>query len=286
LIAVSGFAIHYASAEQVPTWIKNNAGYWAAGSIGDDEFVKGIQYMLQNGIIQIPTQSVASTQSTDQKIPSWVKNNAGYWAAGSIGDDEFVKGIQYMIGARILSVNTSTTSDQNSPPVVNTSTQNSTDTSSCDKLETAADKETCLENIAAEQKMKTDMANSKSYTFGPVTYWLVGTDAVNTGEGVMITVHTIISNTGSQNQNPDLFCTGPTACNYHLTDGEKDFSPSIYSLTSGHLELVYHSPHAIDWNFYTESPLFGWKYDPSKQYSFKVDEPFGKGLMPLKYTLQ
>jgi len=251
--------------------------------------------MLQNNILQVPTQLVSNLQNSNHKIPSWIKSNAGYWAAGSIGDDEFVKGIQYMIGAEILTVNTGQTSNQNTVPVLvatnssstlaNTS-RNSADLSSCDKLKTAAAKQTCIHDLAAAQKMKSNMANSTPHTFGPVTYWLVGTDAINTGEGVMITVHTIISNTGSPNQNPDLFCTGPTACNYHLTDGEKDFSPSIYSLTSGHLELVHDTPHALDWNFYTQSPLFGWKYDPSKHYSFKVSEPFGSGLIPLEYTLQ
>jgi len=36
----------------VPEWIKSNAGWWAWGKIGDDDFVKGIQYLIKEGIIK------------------------------------------------------------------------------------------------------------------------------------------------------------------------------------------------------------------------------------------
>ena len=35
----------------VPEWIKNNAGWWADGSIDDETFVQGIEYLVKNGII-------------------------------------------------------------------------------------------------------------------------------------------------------------------------------------------------------------------------------------------
>ena len=35
----------------VPNWIKNNAGWWAEGSIDDETFVQGIEYLVKNGII-------------------------------------------------------------------------------------------------------------------------------------------------------------------------------------------------------------------------------------------
>ena len=38
---------------EIPTWIKNNAGWWADGSIDDDSFIQGIQFLIQEGIIQI-----------------------------------------------------------------------------------------------------------------------------------------------------------------------------------------------------------------------------------------
>lgn len=59
-----------ASAQQpaIPSWIKNNAGWWASGKISDDEFVKAIQYLVQNGIIQV------QSQQCDQSLWSHVYN--------------------------------------------------------------------------------------------------------------------------------------------------------------------------------------------------------------------
>ena len=37
----------------LPSWIKNNAGWWADGAINDDTFIQGIQFLIKNGIIQV-----------------------------------------------------------------------------------------------------------------------------------------------------------------------------------------------------------------------------------------
>jgi len=39
--------------EKIPTWIKNNAGWWADGMIGEDDFVNGIKWLVENGIIKV-----------------------------------------------------------------------------------------------------------------------------------------------------------------------------------------------------------------------------------------
>ena len=41
------------SQTSVPAWIKNNAGWWAADQIDDLAFLKGIQYLIQEGIIVV-----------------------------------------------------------------------------------------------------------------------------------------------------------------------------------------------------------------------------------------
>ena len=38
---------------EIPSWIKNNAGWWSNGQIDDTAFIQGIQYMITNGILQI-----------------------------------------------------------------------------------------------------------------------------------------------------------------------------------------------------------------------------------------
>ena len=40
----------YAYAE-VPGWVKNNAGWWADGTISESEFLTGISFLISDGII-------------------------------------------------------------------------------------------------------------------------------------------------------------------------------------------------------------------------------------------
>jgi hypothetical protein len=87
---------------QIPSWIKNNAKWWADGTIGDSDFVQGIQYLIKQGIIKIPPTQQGTGTST--VIPSWIKNNAKWWADGTIGDSDFVQGIQYLIKQGIIKV--------------------------------------------------------------------------------------------------------------------------------------------------------------------------------------
>jgi len=39
--------------EQVPDWIKNNAKWWADGQISEDDFVNGIKWLVEKGIIKV-----------------------------------------------------------------------------------------------------------------------------------------------------------------------------------------------------------------------------------------
>ena len=88
---------------RIPDWIKDNAEWWAQGAIGDSDFVSGIQFLIKEGIVQIPeTEKPTSIES--QEIPSWIKNNADWWSRGLISDDDFVKGIQYLMEKGIIVV--------------------------------------------------------------------------------------------------------------------------------------------------------------------------------------
>ncbi|MGI0057060.1 MAG: phosphate ABC transporter substrate-binding protein PstS [Nitrosarchaeum sp.] len=44
------------------------------------------------------------TKTTDYKIPDWIRNNAKWWADGSITDQDYIKGLQYLISQGILKV--------------------------------------------------------------------------------------------------------------------------------------------------------------------------------------
>ena len=84
----------------IPDWVRNNAGWWSDDLISDDEFVSGIQFLIENGIMEVdmPTSSSLSSDS----IPDWVRNNAGWWSDDLISDDEFVSGIYFMIQNGII----------------------------------------------------------------------------------------------------------------------------------------------------------------------------------------
>ena len=92
-----------ASPAAIPAWIKNNAGWWADGSIDDNSFVQGIQFLIKEGIMKIPPTTQGEGTGSNE-IPSWIKNNAGWWADGSIDDNSFVQGIQYLIKEGIMKI--------------------------------------------------------------------------------------------------------------------------------------------------------------------------------------
>ena len=107
LISVLMFApsISTTEAEQdfiIPSWIKNNAGWWADGQIDDNSFVSGVEWLISNHIIEVPPTTISGTIETT--IPNWVKNTSGWWADNQISDDDFVNSIQYLIKVGIMTV--------------------------------------------------------------------------------------------------------------------------------------------------------------------------------------
>ena len=60
---------------QIPDWIRNNASWWVEGNIDDKAFVGGIQFLIKEGIIQIPYTTTSTTDGS-QEIPTWVNNSA------------------------------------------------------------------------------------------------------------------------------------------------------------------------------------------------------------------
>jgi hypothetical protein len=87
----------------IPSWIKNNAEWWAAGQIDDSSFVQGIQYLIKENVLKIPP-TTQGTSSDSSDIPGWIKNNAEWWAAGQIDDDSFIQGIQFLIKEGIMRI--------------------------------------------------------------------------------------------------------------------------------------------------------------------------------------
>lgn len=87
----------------IPDWIRNSAGWWAASQITDEDFAKGIEYLIGNKIIEIPDNG-GSEGVAEQELPSWLRNNAGWWAEELVSDEEFFKSIQWLIDNGFVNV--------------------------------------------------------------------------------------------------------------------------------------------------------------------------------------
>ena len=87
----------------IPEWVKNNAKWWSEGGIDDNTFATGIEFMIKQGIISVPSTE-SGAQNEDATIPDWVRNNAAWWADGQIDDNTFASGLQFLIKEGIISV--------------------------------------------------------------------------------------------------------------------------------------------------------------------------------------
>ena len=71
-------ALPFANAEtMLPEWIKNNAKWWSEGAISETEYIKSLEYLIIQGVIQIPIPiaEVTAAQtplSDDERAQSFV----------------------------------------------------------------------------------------------------------------------------------------------------------------------------------------------------------------------
>lgn len=87
---------------EIPKWVKNNAKWWSDGQVDDSTFTQGIGFLIKEKIIGISDLPEQSSNVTEEKIPEWIKNNAKWWADGMITDDDFIKGVKYLVETGIV----------------------------------------------------------------------------------------------------------------------------------------------------------------------------------------
>ena len=87
----------------IPDWIRNNAHWWSLTQISDQDFAKGLEYLIKEDIINVP-KGTASEGQAEQNIPDWLRKNAGWWSQGLLSDDEFLKSIQYLINNGFIKI--------------------------------------------------------------------------------------------------------------------------------------------------------------------------------------
>ena len=54
--------------QTVPAWIKNTAGWWAEGQIPDEEFLKGINFLIGNGLLIIDIPDIQELTEDEKKV--------------------------------------------------------------------------------------------------------------------------------------------------------------------------------------------------------------------------
>jgi len=232
----------------------------------------------------------SNTTSVYAEVPSWVKNNAGWWADGTISDGEFVNGIQHLISSGIISVSASESSVAESPVVSDDSELRmlQAQLDSCSEIKKAYDRLNCERSAkhlitAYEYKLISD-----SFQAGPIIYYWAGLDTegssfeITSSGQAMLYLRMLVENTGS-NQNEALFCTGPAICNYDVTNGNADYRYSQMDFTNG--QLVLKPGETKFFNFFFGPNIGGggttFEYDSGRDYYFRGSESFGSISIPL-----
>ena len=103
IFALSGIITTFpiASAENIPDWVKNTAGWWATDAISETDFVNAIEHLVNKDIIHIDT---SSNSNPSENTPDWVKNTAGWWATDAISETDFVNAVEYLVNTGIINI--------------------------------------------------------------------------------------------------------------------------------------------------------------------------------------
>ncbi|MDC0388252.1 hypothetical protein OAM17_02795 [Nitrosopumilus sp.] len=265
-----------ASAEKVPSWIKNNAGWWANDDIDDDSFIQGIQFLIKEKILEI---SETTTADKSDKIPAWVKNNAGWWAEGQITESDFLSGITHLVKTGIISVgNDSVDSASDIDPIL----------AECQSIKSTYKRLNCEKEIKQKLEFIEFKQSSVGYSVGPITYYYPGIGnfgnefEISSSGQAMLRLRILAENTG--NDVVSLKCTGPSICSYDVWDGSKAFKYAGMDFVSGQIPINPGTSVIFNMMF---GPNIGYggnqfEYDSSKSYNFRVNENFGSIDIPLK----
>ena len=265
------------SIEKVPSWIKNNAGWWANDDIDDDAFIQGIQFLIKEKILEI--NETSSTEKSD-KIPAWVKNNAGWWAEGQITESDFLSGITHLVKTGIISVSDDSVElvSDNVDPLL----------TECQSIKSTYKRLNCEKEIKQNLEFIEFKKSSNEYGVGPITYYYPGIGnfgnefEISSSGQAMLRLRILAENTG--NEVISLKCTGPSICSYDVWDGSKAFKYAGMDFVSGQIPINPGTSVIFNMMF---GPNIGYggnqfEYDSSKNYTFRVNENFGSIEIPLK----
>jgi len=85
---------------KIPQWVKTNANWWSTDQIPDSEFLKGIDFLFEKGIIVVTPKEI--TAQSNWKLPSWIKITASWWSEDKISNDDFLNMIENLVKRKII----------------------------------------------------------------------------------------------------------------------------------------------------------------------------------------
>lgn len=153
----------------------------------------------------------------------------------------------------------------------------------CKQKQTQREQYDCEKAIKANKEIDDFKIKSTKHVIGPITFYYAGAKVEKSGDKDIVNLRFLVENTGSKD-NITLYCTGPAVCNYDLSDGKTTYKYSAQDFTSGQIVLKPGKSRIFNMLF---GPAIGYgsyvdfKFDPSKQYTFNVREPWGSGNIPL-----
>ncbi|MFB5634365.1 MAG: peptidase [Candidatus Nitrosomaritimum aestuariumsis] len=281
-ILVIGSFMSYASAEQIPSWVKTNAGWWSDGTISESDFVQGIQFLVKEGIIVVPPTEVSGEKA--QSVPEWVKTNAGWWSEGAISDSDFVQGIQFMIKSGLISLGSEVSEKEDVSSNSEIQTLES-ELDACQDIKKAYDRLNCEREVKHKMLITEYKETGKLHKIGPANFYLAEPNLELRDSGAAyLTIDVLVENVGDSNL--ELMCSGPSVCNYDVWNGNKAYKYSSTDFTSGLLVIKPGEYRTFNMFF---GPNIGYggtefEYDSSKEYVFRVSEPWGSASIPLNLS--
>ena len=279
LLFASQSAVYAEESQAVPDWIKQTAGWWSEGVISDDEFVSSIQYLISEDIIQIPPQDDLQDGAQDPSmVPDWIKQTAGWWSEGVISDDEFVAALQYLITINVIVIDSPIASDQD--PQLSKLQE---DLQACSEIKNAYNRINCQDAASHAITVYEYKTDGEAIDAGPVTFYYKGNDFEITSNGQALLELSLLAENVGSSSNVILMCSGPAVCSYDVWNGERAFKYASTDFVSGQIALKPGDAREFTMLF---GPNIGYggttfEYDPSKEYTFRIQEPWGSASIPL-----
>lgn len=276
-----------AYAQEAPSWVRENAGYWSEGILDDAAFLDGIKYLIDNGIMAVPPTDVEAAPG-DGTVPSWIKSNAALWASGQIDDASFMGGIGYLVGAGVIALDQLQGGQQAGAGQGGSELARlQAELDACEGIKKAVKRLDCQDGARHAITVYSYKSQYEPLSVGPINYYWGGVGSEGnefeispTGQA-LLSIRMLAENTSSDNV--ALACTSPQICAYDVWDGQSEFKYSGMDFTNG--QILVRPGDAKEFNM-----LFGpnigyggtqFLYDPGRDYVFRISEGFGSASVPL-----